>query len=89
MIHIPFPLIYSDDWLKEHAKEFRQMARNSFSDAMEPFKLVARVLVKVQYDLWPPIMEDQQSLSETWTSAVDELLHHDWNFTDTPMMVIF
>jgi hypothetical protein len=86
--HMSLPLNYLDDWLKVHAKEFRKMARSTFSDALESFKVAAQILVKVQYNLWPSIMDDQQSLGEVWTNAVNELLHHDWVFTDVPMMVL-
>ena len=65
------------------------MARSTFGDAMESFKVAARILVKVQYNLWPLITENQHSLSEMWTNAVNELLRHDWVFTDAPTTVLW
>ena len=81
--------IYVDNWLNVHTKKFHQMARRLFGDAIESFKVVVQILVKVQYNLWLLITEDQYLLSEMWTNAVDELLHHGWVFSDAPTSALF
>jgi len=43
------PLKISGGWLKEHAKMYHQIAKSTFSNTMESFKVVALSLVKVQY----------------------------------------